>query len=184
MRKLILALFLILPFLGYSQGNVEGDKLRIYQGGSIGEDGTIYPLDMNGNNVKNVKDPIDLLDAVNKQWFLANMSLTQPLDSLSLTPLNQGDISTDYTFFADTLSYGGSFNMPLGSYVYKLGQATVLLYYNDNAYAIETFDVLHLKGGALVNGELYPTPELADASDWEKTQGTLSVAAHPIPPGS
>lgn len=183
MRKLLLLLILSFSIFFANAQNVNGDELRIYKGAQIGEDGTTFPLNMHGNNVTNVKDPINLLDAVNKQWFMANMSLTQPLDSLSLTPLTESDIQTEYTLFADTLSFGGSFNTGLGNYVYKLGQATVLLYYNDNVFTIDAFDVLHLKSGALVNGKIYPTPELADASDWEKTQGTLSVAAHSIAPG-
>jgi len=180
MKRFILILLLSFSAIFAQAQDVSGDELRIYKGAQIGEDGTTFPLNMHGNNVTNVKDPINLLDAVNKQWFMANMSLTQPLDSLSLTPLTESDIQTEYTMFADSLSYGGVFNTGLNGYMYKLGQATLLLYYNDNAYPIEAFDVLHLKSGAVVNGQLYPTPELADASDWEKTQGTLSVAAHPI----
>jgi hypothetical protein len=181
MRKIFLLLLLSFAYIFAQAQNVSGDELRIYKGASIGEDGIVYPLDMNGNKITNVQDPTALLDAVNLQYFQDNMSLTQPLDSLSLKKMT--NISTDYTLFADSLAYGGAFKTGLGDYVYKLGQATVLLYYNDNAYPIEAFDILHLKGGALVDGQLYPTPELADASDWEKTQGTLSVAAHAIPAG-
>jgi hypothetical protein len=183
MRKIILILILSFITIFAQAQNVAGDNLRIYKNAQIGEDGNAT-INMHSNRVQGVADPINLLDAVNLQYFINNMSLTQPLDSLSLTPLTESDIQTEYTMFADTLSYSGSFKTGLGNYVYKLGQATVLLYYNDNAYTIEPFDVLHLKSGALVNGQLYPTPELADASDWEKTQGTLSVAAHTIPPGS
>jgi hypothetical protein len=182
MRKIFLLLTLLISVVFTQAQNVAGNELRIYKNAQIGEDGNAT-INMHSNRVQGVADPINLLDAVNKQWFMSNMSLTQPIDSLSLTPLTDSDIQTDYTMYADSLSYGGAFKTGLGSYIYKLGQATVLLYYNDNAYAIEPFDVLHLKGGALVNGQLYPTPELADASDWEKTQGTLSIAAHAIAPG-
>jgi hypothetical protein len=184
MRKIILLLIFSISCIFANAQSVAGDELRIYKGASIGEDGVSYPLDMNGNKVTNVQDPSDLLDAVNLQYFQNNMSLSQPFDSLTFKKITDADIQTDYTMFADSLSYGSSFKMGVGDFVYKLGQTTLLLYYNDNGYTIDPFEVVHLKGGALVDGQLYPTPELADASDWEKTQGTLSVAAHSIPPNS
>lgn len=183
MKKIILLMLMALSFLSNAQ-QINGDKLRIYKEASIGEDGTIFHLDMNGNKIINVKDPTNPQDAVTLNYFLNNIVLSQPIDSLSLTPISETDITTDYTMFADSVFFTNSIKTGLNNYIYRLGQATVLLYYNDNAYTIEPFDVVHLKGGTSVNGTLYPTPELADASDWEKTQGTLSVAAHSIPPSS
>jgi hypothetical protein len=65
----------------------------------------------------------------------------------------------------------------------QVGQETLLLYYNDTGVQIDNFSVLHLKSGTTVGGVLFPTPELADASKWETTQGTLTVATQDIPNG-
>ena len=59
-----------------------------------------------------------------------------------------------------------------------IGQSLYLLYYNNTGSAIQAGSVLHLTGAETVNDTNYPTPELADASDWEKTQGTITIAAN------
>jgi hypothetical protein len=66
---------------------------------------------------------------------------------------------------------------------WDVADKNLFLYYNDTGVDIQPFQVLHLKSAALYNGRLMPTPELADASSWEKTQGTLTVAKELIPIG-
>jgi len=62
----------------------------------------------------------------------------------------------------------------------QVGHEMVLLYYNDTGVTIADGSILHPKSGTVVGGLPIPTPELADASKWELSQGTLSVATHDI----
>jgi len=71
MKKLALLFLLILPYFVQSQ-SVSGDELRIYGKASIGEDGSVQ-LDMNGNPVKNVLDPVDDQDVVTKKYLEDNV---------------------------------------------------------------------------------------------------------------
>jgi hypothetical protein len=62
----------------------------------------------------------------------------------------------------------------------QVGEETLLLYYNDSGSTITNGQVLHPKAATTVGGTIIPTPELADASDWEKCEGTLTIATHDI----
>lgn len=66
---------------------------------------------------------------------------------------------------------------------WDIPDSNIIRYYNDTGSTIDPFTVLHLKSATIVGGELVPTPDIADASKWELTQGTLSVACETIPPG-
>lgn len=61
---------------------------------------------------------------------------------------------------------------------------TQILYYNDTGSLVPAFTVVHLKSAASYNGELLPTFDLADASKWEQTQGTLAITTSDIPNGA
>jgi hypothetical protein len=58
----------------------------------------------------------------------------------------------------------------------KLTYDDIIPFYNDTGVLIKAGTVLHLKGGALVGSQVMATFELADASDWEKIQGTNGQA--------
>ncbi len=68
--------------------------------------------------------------------------------------------------------------------VIQLGHEMVLLYYNDTGAIIPDGAILHPRSATIISGQVVPTPELADASKWELSEGTLSVATHEIPIGS
>lgn len=67
-----------------------------------------------------------------------------------------------------------NYNTGLGATI-KVGQTVYDVFYNDTGATIQPFKALHLKSAALFNGVLYPTFELADASDYEKIQGTITI---------
>jgi hypothetical protein len=66
---------------------------------------------------------------------------------------------------------------------WDLSDANIIRYYNDTGFDIEPFKVLHLKSAVNIGGKLHVTPDLADASQWELTQGTLSVSCELIKDG-
>lgn len=73
MKKILLLLILLVSVVfSHAQNDVAGDKLRIYKSAQIGEDGTVYFLDMHGNVIKNVKDPTNLQDVVTLKYFQDN----------------------------------------------------------------------------------------------------------------
>lgn len=74
------------------------------------------------------------------------------------------------------------YNTGLGATI-KAGQMVYDVFYNDTGAQIEPFTALHLKGGFVLNGETYPTFELADASDYEKIQGTIIISCCTVPNG-
>lgn len=67
--------------------------------------------------------------------------------------------------------------------VIQVGQETLMLFYNDSAVdTISNLKVIRPKAATVVGGVIVPTLELADASKWEGTEGTLSVTTMSIPP--
>jgi hypothetical protein len=62
----------------------------------------------------------------------------------------------------------------------QVGQETLMLYFNDTGITIPNGTVLHPKSGTSIMGVIVPTPELADASLHETSEGTLSIATHDI----
>lgn len=62
----------------------------------------------------------------------------------------------------------------------QVGQETLMLYFNDTGITIPNGTVLHPKAGTSIMGVIVPTPELADASLHEQSEGTLSIATHDI----
>jgi len=77
-------------------------------------------------------------------------------------------------------------NMNTGLYddIIKLGQDQFYVFFNDTGADIDPFKVMHLKGAASFDGELYPTFEYADPRDWEKVQGTLAISCCTIVNGT
>jgi len=71
--------------------------------------------------------------------------------------------------------YTPEYDTGLGATV-KIGQTVYDVFYNDTGSIIAPFKALHLKSGVLFDSELYPTFELADASDYEKIQGTICIS--------
>lgn len=65
-----------------------------------------------------------------------------------------------------------------------VGNEKYVVFHNDIGEEIQPGRVLHLKGGALVSGEIYPTFEYADATTYEKIQGTLTVSMHSVAIGA
>jgi len=59
----------------------------------------------------------------------------------------------------------------------------LIRYYNDLAIDIQPFRVLHAKNTINISGKEHLTPDIADASKWEFTQGTLTVSCELIPIG-
>lgn len=57
----------------------------------------------------------------------------------------------------------------------KLTYDDVIPFYNDTGVDLDAGTVMHLVGGAVVGSEVLPTFEKADASDWEKVQGTVGL---------
>lgn len=68
--------------------------------------------------------------------------------------------------------------------VLQVGQEQYVLFYNDTGVQINNGECLHPVGGTVSGGVIVPTVELADASDWEKCQGTLFVATSDVANGS
>ena len=67
--------------------------------------------------------------------------------------------------------------------VLQVGQELYVLVYNGTGADIPNGRVLHPYGATTQSGVSMPTVELADASDWAKTQGTLTVSTMEIPNG-
>ncbi len=128
-----------------------------------------------GNLYEGYTETGDLDFSVDKDGKLSSIAIQ--LDTTAVPTYSEGLIhwnNKEYTANIDT---------GLGGVSIQVGQETLILYYNDTGVDIPNFKVLHLKGATTYNGELVPTPELADASKWEKTQGTLAVATQLIPAG-
>jgi len=65
----------------------------------------------------------------------------------------------------------------------QVGQEILMLFYNDSAVdTISNLKAIRPKAATVVGGVIVPTLELADASKWEGTEGTLSVCTMDIPP--
>lgn len=143
-----------------------------------------------------VKNDIDT-DPANNYWFLWQ---SQSINSLKTIIL---DVNDDWTSFynASPVIKAGALINYLGI-VYKnyngnitttpptqdalnwdIPDSNIIRFYNDTGADIQPFRVLHLKSATSIGGKLHPTPELADSSKWEKTQGTLSVSCELIPDG-
>ena len=66
----------------------------------------------------------------------------------------------------------------------KFGFDSVIPFYNNTGAELAAGTVLHLAGGALVSGQVLATFEKADATNWEKIQGTLGICACDLPNGA
>lgn len=67
---------------------------------------------------------------------------------------------------------------------WDLVDSNIIRYYNDLGITINPFTVLHAKNTTLISGKYHLTPDIADASKWELTQGTLTVTLHTILAGN
>lgn len=134
----------------------------------------------------------------NTKWIQTPFKVNISEDSVTL--LNITDWAS-YIGWIEDLNIGDKVTYNLIPYINVTGNYTatsphqdglnwdiddenIIRYYNDTGVTIEPFRVLHLKSATVVSGRIHPTPELADASDWEKTQGTLTVSCEQIPPGA
>lgn len=78
--------------------------------------------------------------------------------------------------------YTPEFDTGLGKTV-TIGNNKYVVFYNNTGAQIDAGICLHLLGGDVVGGEIYPTFEIADPRNYEKIQGTLTVSMHDIPSG-
>lgn len=131
-------------------------------------------------------------------WELSPINVDLAQDTTTL--LNIDDWAEFYAFskgvnIKDKLIYDGiEYENVTGSVTttdpkqdglnWDVADSNIIRYYNDTGVTIEPFQVLHLKSATSVLGKLHPTPELADASKWELTQGTLSIACETILPNT
>ena len=65
----------------------------------------------------------------------------------------------------------------------KLTYDDVIPFYNDTGVELKAGRVMHLVGGVLIGGQVLATFENADASKWEKIQGTIGFTTCDIQPG-
>jgi hypothetical protein len=93
------------------------------------------------------------------------------------------EITTRGTILWNESEYTLDINTGLGATI-QVGQEMVLLYYNDTGSDIPNGTVLHPKGAITMGDVVIPTPELADASDQAKSEGTLTVSTHVITNGT
>ncbi|MCP4255514.1 MAG: hypothetical protein GY775_19335 [Candidatus Scalindua sp.] len=104
---------------------------------------------------------------------------------LSSNPsFNMGDIIIyESIMYINTLGVNTLTSPEQDGLNWDIVDSNIIRYYNDTGIDIQPFRVLHLNSAISISGKLHPTPELANASDWEKTQGTLSVSCGLIPSG-
>lgn len=127
-----------------------------------------------------VPDPTTDLQAVNLRTL--NSKTTNPV-KIQFDTTQSPTITEEGSLWWNGEEHTMNIDTGLGATI-QVGQEQLMLYYNDTGVTITNGSVLHLKSAALFNGVLVKTPELADASTWEKCQGTLSVATHDIPDGA
>ena len=144
-----------------------------------------------------VKNDIDL-DPTNNYWTFYQ---TQSINSLNTLVFDVNDNWTTFYNSNPVIKQGARINYNGVLYQNATGNITatnptqdalnwdipdsnVIRYYNDLGIIIEPFRVLHLKSATVVNGKLHPTPDLADASKWELTQGTLAISCEQILPNT
>jgi hypothetical protein len=167
MRKIVLLLILAFSSI-FAQGqNVAGDELRIYKSASIGEDGTTFSLDMNGNKVVNVQDPTAGKDALNLDYFNANaLSAGMVFDSImfntniSNLSFEKGKLYLDSIF--QSLVY-----TPDGINAILIGRMLLNpLVINNTASLISNLKVVYVDGS--ISDRL--SIQLADKSSFDKSR--------------
>jgi hypothetical protein len=122
---------------------------------------------------KNVRSTLTKI----KDWIASNLSF----DYITLN--TDPPVVTDAgTLIWNKNEYTIDVITGLGAVV-QVGQELLLLYFNDTGVTITDGQVLHPKAGTTIGGVEIPTPELAIANKWEKSEGTLTVATHDIAPG-
>ena len=140
-----------------------------------------------------IKNDIDV-DPSNNYWSFYQ---TQTINSMNTLVLDVNDNWT--TFFNSSpviikdalINYKGvlyknatgsltATNPTQDALNWDINDDTIIRYYNDTGADIPAFTVLHLKSATSISGKLHPTPDLADASKWELTQGTLAIACESI----
>jgi hypothetical protein len=130
--------------------------------------GNIAELDASGNVIDSGNAVSDIL--------------INPVDAIEFNTAPP-TLTDEGTILWNENEYTIDINTGLGATI-QVGQETLLLYYNDTGSLIPNGAILHPKGATVVSGFIIPTPELADASKWELSEGTLSVATHNIANGA
>lgn len=140
------------------------------------------------------KYPKGLYTSDGSTWILMPLNVKVSEDSTTLINIDNWTEFYNYAFdvnIYDRLIYKGiQYKNVTGSYStvdpsldllnWESENGNSILYYNDLGAIIPAFSVLHLKAGTIFNGKLMPTPDLADASKWELTQGTLAITEKAI----
>lgn len=116
-----------------------------------------------------------------KAWVLAQVS--NNFDFIKLNPDSGVTLTEEGQIKWNDKFYTPEYESGLG-YTVTIGNQTYLIFLNDTGALIPSGKVMHLVGGALFGGELYPTFEYADPRDWEKVQGTLGMTLHTVANGA
>ena len=195
MKKIIIIIGLIfIAFLGFSQNegeniNINNAKLnnRLYGDKSGGIDTLIVPdTDSLGQyKYMNMLNPANDLDGVNRRTLsdtISKYAFVEPRDSILFNTSFVPILTQQGTIWWNGAEYTLNIETGLGPTI-QVGQETLLLYYNDTGIDIPNFSVLHPKSAVFAGGIVVPTPDLASASTWELSEGTLSVATQLIPNG-
>lgn len=125
-----------------------------------------------GSNVRSTLTKI-------KDWIATALSFDSIKLNTSYTPVStvEGEIYWNGKYYTPQYDTG------LGITI-RDGDTEYWVFYNDTGAQIPAGKVMHLLAGAVVSGEIYPTYEYADASNWEKVQGTLAMTMHTVPVAS
>lgn len=172
MKKLIIFLFL-LPLISFGQWNwVEGDSLFIEGGGTFKG---IVTLDT--NQIKQVADPTDPLDAVNFQTLGAVVIDSFPdIKFYRNLPL---PAHRSYMMFADTGNRTISFYIDESEITMQVGQELWLEIKNDNGITFANGVLVYIVG----NDQGHPTVMLAHNRDFNNVDA-IGMITHDVEAGT
>ena len=124
---------------------------------------------------------IDHATTTNREWSVAGHSIdtTVDMDNNDITNIKELILKNGGSMGWNANEYTIDIDTTLGP-VLQVGQEQYVLFYNDTGSSISNGKVLHPVGGAMSGGTVVPTVELADASDFEKCQGTLFITTHTV----
>lgn len=120
-----------------------------------------------------VPDPTSDLEAVNLRTLLSNTNLTP--NSIKFNTSYEPIATQEGELFWNGKWHTLEYDTGLGASI-RVGKTLYDVFYNNTGATIPALSALHLKSAVLFNSELYPTFELADASDYEKIQGTIAIS--------
>ena len=131
-------------------------------------------------NTASVNDSVVLVNSSKSATHLTVAELsTRVLSDISKITLDTIQFNDGGFIEWNAEEYTMDIETGLGATI-QIGQEMVMLYYNDTGVPISNGSVLHPFGGTSVSGVIVPTMELADASLFEKSQGTLTIATHNV----